>query len=106
MEKKGYALAASEQGSVGTVTFRMRSFKFAVETGFWAGSDNVSAVLAVDALRSGRTYSNVYRFNSKHTAMVVPAGTDIDAMMNAALSDILQQALSDSALDQFLVHKS
>jgi hypothetical protein len=38
--------------------------------------------------------------------MVVPAGTDIDAMMNAALSDILQQALSDSALDQFLIHKS
>jgi uncharacterized lipoprotein len=106
LQTKGYALVSDEQASDDTVTYRMRSFKFNVETGFWSGSDNVSAVLAVDALKNGKTYSNVYRFNSQHSAQVVPAGEDLDLMMNRALSDILQQAVTDSALDKFLTGKN
>jgi uncharacterized lipoprotein len=101
---KGYTLLAMEDGADDRVTYRMRSFKFGVETGFWSGSDNVSAVLAVDATAGGKTFSNVYRFNSQHGAMAVPSGDDLDRMMNMALDDILHQALTDSTLDEFLVH--
>lgn len=103
LTRKGFSLTGAEGDADATVNYRMRSFKFEVETGFWTGSDNVSAVLAVDVLRRGRTYTNVYRFNSQHTAMVVPGGGDLDTMMNAAMNDLLRQADGDSALFQFLV---
>ena len=103
LSRKGFSLTGQEGDSDATVNYRMRSFKFEVETGFLTGSDNVSAVLAVDVLRRGRTYTNVYRFNSQHTAMVVPGGGDLDIMMNAAMNDLLRQADGDSALFQFLV---
>ena len=103
LSRKGFSLKGKEGDSDATVNYRMRSFKFEVETGFLTGSDNVSAVLAVDVLRRGRTYTNVYRFNSQHTAMVVPGGGDLDIMMNAAMNDLLRQADGDSALFQFLV---
>ncbi len=102
LTRKGFSLTGEEGDADATVNYRMRSFKFEVETGFWTGSDNVSAVLAVDALRRGRTYTNVYRFNSQHTAMVVPGGGDLDTMMNAAMNDLLRQADADLALFQFL----
>jgi uncharacterized lipoprotein len=103
LSRKGFSLTGQEGDTDATVNYRMRSFKFEVETGFLTGSDNVSAVLAVDVLRRGRTYTNVYRFNSQHTAMVVPGGGDLDIMMNAAMNDLLRQADGDSALFQFLV---
>jgi uncharacterized lipoprotein len=102
LARKGFGFASAEGDAEATVNYRMRSFKFEVETGFWTGSDNVSAVLAVDALRHGRTYTSVYRFNSQHTAIVVPGGGDLDAMLSAAMNDLLRQADADSALFEFL----
>ena len=44
----------------------------------------------------------MYRSNSEERIMAVPGGDAIDAQMNAALSSVLQQALSDGNLDLFL----
>jgi uncharacterized lipoprotein len=104
--KKGYMLVPSQEGSDAIVTFRLRSFKLGIEQGFWSGGQNVAATLSVDARRTSKDYSNVYRHESEKRIQVVPDGHEIDQVMTAALSEILSKTLSDSNLDLFLTGKS
>jgi uncharacterized lipoprotein YajG len=105
LQDKGYHLVSDQSAAAATATFRLRSFKFEIETGFWTGGQNASAVLAVDGLRGQRTYTNVYRSSSEERILVVPGGDAIDAQMNAAISSVVTQALSDGNLDLFLTGK-
>jgi hypothetical protein len=59
----------------------------------------------VDGLRGQRTYTNVYRSSSEERILVVPGGDAIDTQMNAAISSVVTQALSDGNLDLFLTGK-
>jgi uncharacterized lipoprotein len=104
--KKGYTLVPSQEGSDATVTFRLRSFKLGIEQGFWSGGQNVAAALTVDARRGLKDYNNVYRHESEKRIQVIPDGHEIDQVMTAALSEILNKALSDDNLDLFLTGKS
>lgn len=106
IQAKGYEISPDQSAASSAVTFRLRSFKFEIETGFFSGAQNASAVLAVDALRGGRAYTNVYRSGSEQRIMVVPGGDAIDAQMNTALTSVLQQALSDGNLDLFLTARA
>lgn len=105
LTKKGYTLVGSEVGADATATYRLRAFKFYIEQGFWSGGENVSAALAVDSRRGSSDYSNVYRYRYDDRILVVPTGKGLDELMNAALSDILQQALSDRAFDTFVTQR-
>lgn len=106
LQKKGYQLVTSEAAADDTLTFRLRAFQFYIEKGYFSGGQEASAVLAVDALRRGLTYTNVYRHNSDQRIQFVPGGDDIDAQMNLVLSDILQQAATDTSLDAFLTGRA
>lgn len=103
LQKKQFDLVSSEAGSEASVTYRLRSFKFDIEQGFFSGGRNAAAALAVDAQRGSRTYANVYRYNSEERIMFVPGGDEIDNQMNAALNQILTKADTDEALDRLLV---
>lgn len=100
--KKQFQIVGSEVGSDASVTYRLRSFKFGIEQGFFSGGRNAAAALAVDAQRGSRTYANVYRYNSEERIMFVPGGDEIDNQMNAALNQILTKADTDEALDRLL----
>jgi uncharacterized lipoprotein YajG len=102
LQKKLFDLVSSEADSDASVTYRLRSFKFDIEQGFFSGGRNAAAALAVDAQRGSRTYANVYRYNSEERIMFVPGGDEIDNQMNAALNQILTKADSDEALDRLL----
>jgi uncharacterized lipoprotein YajG len=102
LEKKTYALIGAEQPNVPAVVYRLRSFKFEVESGFFTAGRNATVALAVDARRGERSYNNVYRYNSEKRIVFVPGGSEINEQMNAALSEVLQQAANDAALDRFL----
>ena len=100
--RKHFTLIAPQQHSDVEVVYRLRSFKFDVETGFWTGGRNASAALAVDARRKDESYDKVYRYNSEERILVVPTEIDINKQMNEALSQILAQAATDKDLDRFL----
>jgi uncharacterized lipoprotein YajG len=103
LQSKKFVIMESEEKADASVVYRLRAFKFYISQGFWAGKKNVSAVLAVDAHRGGKSYSNIYRYNSADTIVFVPGGKDIDAQMNDALEQILDKAAADKDLEAFLV---
>ncbi len=82
--------------------YRLRSFKFEIEQGFFTGGRNAAAALAVDASRNGQSYNNVYRSNSEQRILFVPGESEINQQMNAAMNQILAQAAADANLDRFL----
>ncbi len=102
MTKKNFLLVAAEPEGAASVTYRLRAFKFDIERGFFSGGQNTAATLAVEARRSDRSYAQVYRYNAEQRIQVVPGGDDINNLMNAALTQVLQQATTDVALDGFL----
>ncbi len=102
LTKKQFALTDAEPAGAASVTYRLRSFKFDIESGFFTGGQNASAALAVDAKRGDRTYTTVYRYNSEERILFVPAGVQIDNQMNAALNQILAKADTDENLTHLL----
>lgn len=103
LQRKAFVLVDAEQPTLPSVVYRLRSFKFEIESGLLTGGRNATVVLAVDARRGERTYNNVYRFNSEERIVFVPGGKEINDQMNAALSQVLQKANDDRDLDRFLV---
>ena len=104
LSAKGYGLVTGQAGAA-SATFHLRAFQFRVEEGFGGGNQNMLALLRVDSMRGDKTYTNVYRFYSAEQVMFNSGDTVINARINAALSSILQQALSDPKLDQLLIAK-
>jgi uncharacterized lipoprotein YajG len=102
LQRKQFELVATEAAADSAVTYRLRSFKFEIEKGFFSGGRNAAAALSVDAHRGPQSYANVYRTNSETRIMFVPGGDEIDQQMNAALSDILQKANDDADLVKVL----
>lgn len=100
--KKNYRLVPAESEGEATVTYRLRAFKFDLERGFFTGGQNTAAALAVDARRSDKSYAQVYRYNAEQRIAIVPGGDEINSVMNAAVTQILQQATTDAALDHLL----
>jgi uncharacterized lipoprotein YajG len=102
LQQKQFELVPVETSADAAVTYRMRSFKFAIERGFFTGGQNAAAALAVDARHKDRSFANVYRYNDEQRIVVAPGGDEINRQMNAVLSDLLQQANADKELDRFL----
>jgi uncharacterized lipoprotein len=99
---KQFAIAQDGQHADAEVIFRLRSFKFDIESGFFTGGRNANAALAVDARRGDKTYNNVYRYNSEQRILFVPGESEINQQMNAALDQILTKAYDDGELSRFL----
>lgn len=105
LQKKAFQFASSESGADATVIYKLRSFSFKIETGFFTGGRDANAALAVEAIRNGKTYDKIYRSTSETRILFVPTGDEIDGQMSAALNDILTQADKDQDLDRFLTAK-
>lgn len=102
LARKGYQIVTTEQGADAVAVYRLRGFSFSTDIGFFTGGQNQNAVLAVDASRAGRTFTKVYRYETQQRVIAIAGEGTIDMLMNTALADILQQALSDAEADSFL----
>lgn len=105
LQKKQYQVVDAGGTGNADVTYRLRSFKFEIEQGFFTGGQNAAAALSVDARRDGKSYTKVYRYNSEERIMVVPGGDQIDAQMNEVLTQIVTKAAADQNFDQFVTGK-
>jgi uncharacterized lipoprotein len=104
-EAKGFRVVSTDAGADAEVEARLRAFKFFIETGFWAGAENTSVVIAVEAKRQGDDYDRTYRSSSEDEIQVVPEGSAIDVKLNATLSTVLNQIMSDNKLMGYLAQK-
>ena len=102
LEQKSFVPVAESGSANQEVTYRLRSFKFDVESGFFTGGQNAAVALAVEARRGGRSYDNVYRNNSEQRIMAIPGESGINQQMNQVLDQVLSGAYGDAALDRFL----
>ncbi len=102
LTNKQFTLVRSGEHADAEVIFRLRSFKFDIENGFFTGGRNSAAALAVDARRGDKTYENIYRYNDEKRIVFVPGESEIDQQMNAALNEILTKADADQELVRFL----
>jgi uncharacterized lipoprotein YajG len=103
--KKGYQLVPSEIGANAVASFRLRAFSISLEMGFFSGGQNENVTLAVDATKSGRTFTQIYRYSQEQRVQFVPTESEIDQLLNQALTDVIRQTLSDGRLDTFLTDK-
>ncbi len=102
---KHFTIVSEGQHADAEVIFRLRSFKFDIESGFFTGGRNANAALVADARRGDQTYNNVYRYNSEQRIIFVPGESEINQQMNAALNEILTKAHEDAELAHFLAGK-
>lgn len=102
LQNKGYTLSDVPANTDASITYRLRAFKFDIESGFFTGGQNADVALGVDAARGPQTYRTVYRSNSDERILAVPTGDAIDSQMNAVLDDVLTKAANDPALDSLL----
>jgi uncharacterized lipoprotein YajG len=102
LAQKGYQIIGNKEAAAAEIIYRLRSFKFSINMGFWTGAENKSAIIAVEATKGGRDYAKVYKYDDEDRDVVVPGGDEINTEMNEALAGVLNDALNDAALDNFL----
>ncbi len=101
-EAKGFRVGSADAEADIEVEARLRAFKFFIETGFFAGAENTSVVVAIEAEKLADDYDRTYRSSSEESTLVVPAGSSIDQKLNVSLSEVLRQIMSDARLMSFL----
>ena len=99
---KGFSVSTTDRNADAEVEARLRASRFFLETGFFAGAKNTSVVVGIEADNGRDDYDRTYRSSSEDSTMVVPAGSDIDAHLNAAFTEVLRQIMADDALMEFL----
>jgi uncharacterized lipoprotein YajG len=103
LRNKGFTIADYNDSSSNVkLTVSVRSFKFFIETCFFTGANNVSVAIKAEARKGMQDYQNTYSFDDEARMLVVPDGSGIDEMLNAALLDVLTQFAADSELSEFL----
>ena len=101
---KGFIIATLDSEADAEVEVRLRAFKFFVETGFFTGAENASAVVAIEAEKRSKDFDRSYRSSSEDRILFVPGEGAIDDKLNAALSDVLKQIMADRELLEFLAN--
>ena len=101
-EANGFKVAALDSEADAEVEVRLRALKFFIESGLFTGSENASAVVAIEAEKQGDDFDQTYRSSSENTIIFVSGEGAIDDKLNAALSDVLRQIMTEQELLKFL----
>ena len=101
-KRNGFEVVDYNDATGPKVTISLRTFKFFIEQGFWTGANNVDVSMKADARNDNGDYLKNYSYTQEERIVVIPDASGIDAMMNAALSDVLTKLSVDADLMKFL----
>ena len=101
-EAHGFRVLPANTKADTEVEARLRAFKFFLQTGMLQGTANTSAVVAIEAERSGEDYDRTYRSAIEDPSFWGPDEKDIDAQLNQSFASVLGQITTDGALIGFL----
>jgi len=102
LRQKGFNVIDHQEGKAAALTVEIRFLEYSTSTGLVTGGVNVDAALKAIAVRGTQSYEQMYRTESKNDVLVVPTAETNEEWINAALGDVLNQLLSDSALIKIL----
>ncbi len=80
----------------------IRGLQYDTSTGFWTGGVEVTAALKATAANEFETYENFYRYEDEDRVVFVPGAEGNSQRINAALNDVLHQAVADRKLLEVL----
>lgn len=93
--KKGFGITDYSEDLSPRLTVELRSLEYGTSVGFWTGGVQVVAALKGVAVKDGRTYERMYRYDNEKRVVVVPTAGKNDEMLNAALNDVMTQFFDD-----------
>lgn len=102
LRKKGFRpIDYSSTGDVG-LAVEIRLLEYSTSVGFWTGGINVKGGLKAVANRGSESYERLYRVDREERVVIVPTAEANEAMINAALDELLSQLFEDNGLYLFL----
>ncbi|GMU69287.1 MAG: hypothetical protein AMXMBFR59_42840 [Rhodanobacteraceae bacterium] len=93
--KKGFAITDFREDASPRLTVELRSLEYDTSIGFWTGGVQIVAALKGVAMRDGKAYERMYRYDNEKRVVVVPTAGKNDEMLNAALTDVMAQFFDD-----------
>lgn len=99
---RGFAVNAAGVASDAKLAVEIRLLEYSTSQGFWTGGVQIQGTLKAAASKAGSDYEQIYRSNKEERVAVVPTAKTNEEWINAALSDVLNQLVSDQALITFL----
>lgn len=92
----------SAVNAAGVASDAKLTVEYSTSQGFWTGGVQSQGTLKAAASKAGSDYEQIYRSNKEERVAVVPTAKTNEEWINAALSDVLNQLVSDQALITFL----
>jgi hypothetical protein len=103
MTRLGFNPVLAQSGGSAKLRAELRAIDYKVNMGFWAGSLTVDVALKSICIVDGqRKYEKLQRGHHEESIQVVQSTSNNESYINDALSQAINQVLSDAALLQCL----
>jgi uncharacterized lipoprotein YajG len=97
LKKNGFDVIAQSDGPR-SLKVEIRKLEYYVPTGSWIDGIQVRTTLGAVVKNGDMTYENIYEITNKDRMIIAPDQEKNEALINKALSDILQRLLQDQQL--------
>lgn len=104
LARKGFNPQRAGDPSVPLVTVEILKIEYSTAMDFWKGSVNVVAVLRVFTSKNGLHFDQSYTATQNERSTEAPSAKRNNAIINAALSSVVQRVFEDERLMIFLAH--
>lgn len=98
LRKKGFEVTDYSEAASPRLSVELRSLSYGTSVGFWTGGVETQAAIKGVAVRDGRTYEKMYRYDNEKRVVIVPGAGKNEEMINGALKDVLQQFFDDTGM--------
>ena len=103
MTRLGFKPVLSEAGGSPQLRGELRAIDYKINQGFWAGGLTVDVALKAICIVDGqRKYEKLHRGHHEESIQVVQSASNNESYINDALSQAIDQVLTDDALMQCL----
>ncbi|MGH8750430.1 MAG: YajG family lipoprotein [Burkholderiales bacterium] len=97
LRKNSFDITTADSGSR-ALKVEIRNLEYTVPTGSWINGINILAAFDVTAKNGDITYQNLYEIKNTERVLIKPDQEKNEALINKALSDVLQRMLQDQKL--------
>ncbi len=102
LEAVGFSVAEAGAAADATLTVEIASIVYMPRGGTFVRGVDTSATVRAEATRGTRTFTGRYRGKQSKNVMTAPGADENQALINAAVSNVLQRLVGDAELLGFL----
>ncbi len=94
-------VSPSEKADI-SLLVELRELKYSTSMGFWTGGVHMNAAMKVEVETKAGTYEEFYRVDEEQRKFFVNFADENEAIINAAVSDLIQKFFDDRKLAGFI----